>query len=217
MPFDFYLSRLRRDDDGPDILRVDNCSEVDIAGNFYKQNGKYYDDCCDLENKNAPECIQNFDQNLDQKGKTENLSWLWHFALVGLILIALLLALVWWCLKRGWSSFKTWFEKYYIACRQCRQRHRPCCKRQRPVGNENSTRRFSRRLSTRLNVWNDETTNSKLRKLFYTFTRCWNLVIRFILLYPERLRIRKNKTASMSHGPLVPLPGNSAFINQKMR
>ena len=43
MPFDFYLSRLRRDDDGPDILRVDNCSEVDIAGNFYKQNGKYYD------------------------------------------------------------------------------------------------------------------------------------------------------------------------------
>ena len=70
-----YLSRVRRDDDGPDILRVNNCSEVDIAGNFYKQNGKYYDDCCDLENKNAPECIQNGTQNDFQngiqKGKTE--------------------------------------------------------------------------------------------------------------------------------------------------
>ena len=143
MRFDFYLSRVRRDDDILNILRVDNCSEVDIAGDFYKQNGKYFDDCCDLENKNAPECIL--------KGKTENLTWLWNFALVGLILLALLLALVWWCLKRGWSRFKTSFEKYYIACRQCRQRHRPCCERQRPVGNENSTRRFSRRSSTRPN------------------------------------------------------------------
>ena len=154
MPFYFYLSRVRRDDDGPDILRVNNCSEVDIAGNFYKQNGKYYDDCCDLENKNAPECIQKPSINsgpeniLDEKGKTENLTWLWHFALVGLILLALLLALVWWCLKRGWSSFKTWFEKYYIASRRCRQRHRPCYKRTRPVGNENNTRRLSRRSST---------------------------------------------------------------------
>ena len=56
MQFDFYLSRVRRDDDGPDILRVDNCSEVDVAGNFFKQDGKYYDDCCDLENEDAPEC-----------------------------------------------------------------------------------------------------------------------------------------------------------------
>ena len=101
MPFHFYLSRVRRDI--PNILRVDNCSEVDIAGNFYKQNGKYYDDCCDLEKNNAPECIQD---HLDQGGKTD-LTWLWHFALVGLILLALLLALVWWCLKRGWSRFKT--------------------------------------------------------------------------------------------------------------
>ena len=66
-----YLSRSRRDrtgssssdsfddwndDDGPSILRVDNCSEIDVAGRFYKQNGKYYDDCCDLENAEAPEC-----------------------------------------------------------------------------------------------------------------------------------------------------------------
>ena len=64
-----YSSRSRRDrsgsspafndwddDDGPSILRVDNCSEVDVAGKFYKQNGNYYDDCCDLENAEAPEC-----------------------------------------------------------------------------------------------------------------------------------------------------------------
>ena len=58
MQFDFYLSRVRRDD-GPAILRVDNCSEVDVAGNFYKQDGKYYDDCCDLENANDTECVDN--------------------------------------------------------------------------------------------------------------------------------------------------------------
>ena len=56
MQSDFYLSRVRGENDGPDILRVDNCSEVDVAGNFYKQDGKYYDDCCDLENEDAPEC-----------------------------------------------------------------------------------------------------------------------------------------------------------------
>ena len=55
MQFDFYLSRVKRDDDGPDILRVDNCSEVDVAGNVYKQDGKYYDECYDFENEDAPE------------------------------------------------------------------------------------------------------------------------------------------------------------------
>ena len=44
-----------RDDDGPDILRVDNCSEVDVAGNFYKQDEKYYEKCYDFENEDAPE------------------------------------------------------------------------------------------------------------------------------------------------------------------
>ena len=47
-----------RDDDVWTILRVDNCSEVDLAGNSYKQDGKYYDDCCDLENEDAPECAE---------------------------------------------------------------------------------------------------------------------------------------------------------------
>ena len=55
MQIDFYLSRVRRDDDGPDILRVENCSEVDVAGNFYKQDEKYYEKCYDFENEDAPE------------------------------------------------------------------------------------------------------------------------------------------------------------------
>ena len=135
MRFNFSLSRIRRDDDIPNILRVENCSEVDVAGNFYKQDGKYYDDCCDLENKNAPECIL--------KSKTENLTWLWNFALVGLILLVFLLAFIGWLLKRFWSVIKTKFEKCYFACRRCRQRHGACCKRQKPVGNGENGRRLS--------------------------------------------------------------------------
>ena len=63
---DFYLSRHRpgrsRDDDGPDILRVDNCSEVDVAGNFYVGNhdGKRYDVCCDSQNEDASECAETY-------------------------------------------------------------------------------------------------------------------------------------------------------------
>ena len=60
MQFDFYLSRVRRDDDSPDILRVENCSEVDVAGNFYKHDGKYYDDCRDFENEDAPEDVDSY-------------------------------------------------------------------------------------------------------------------------------------------------------------
>ena len=56
MQFDFSWIRA---DDRPDILRVNNCSEVDVAGIFYKQDGKYYDVCCDLENANDSECAYN--------------------------------------------------------------------------------------------------------------------------------------------------------------
>ena len=62
MHFNFYSSRINgtvpvtRDDDIPHILRVENCSEVDVAGNFYKQDEKYYEYCCDLENEVSPEC-----------------------------------------------------------------------------------------------------------------------------------------------------------------
>ena len=52
------MSRVRRDDDGPNILRVDNCSEVNVTGDFYKQDEKYYDECCDFENEDASECAE---------------------------------------------------------------------------------------------------------------------------------------------------------------
>ena len=55
MKLDFNLER---GEHGPDILRMNNCSEVDVAGNFYKQDGKYYDVCCDLENANDSECVE---------------------------------------------------------------------------------------------------------------------------------------------------------------
>ena len=42
----------------PPILRVDNCSEIEVAGDGYKQNGKYYGRCCDYENVDVTECAQ---------------------------------------------------------------------------------------------------------------------------------------------------------------
>ena len=57
MQYDFYLSRADYRDVS-DILRVDNCSEIEVAGNGYKQKGKFYDGCCDLENVDAPECAE---------------------------------------------------------------------------------------------------------------------------------------------------------------
>ena len=48
MQYDFYLSRADYRDTS---LRVDNCSEIEVAGNRYKQNGKFYYGCCDLENE----------------------------------------------------------------------------------------------------------------------------------------------------------------------
>ena len=81
MQDDFYSSRYRpsRDDDDPDILRVNNCSEVDVAGNFYEHDdGKWYDVCCDSENEDAPECAENW---LDYPGV-----WV-GFIVVGLLVI----------------------------------------------------------------------------------------------------------------------------------
>ena len=75
-----------RDDDGPDILRVDNCSEVDVAGNFYEQDGKYYDKCYEFENEDAPE--------------DDNLGWL-----VGLISGLLLL----------YMFFMTYYKKSVVV------------------------------------------------------------------------------------------------------
>ena len=81
MQDDFYMSRKAviippRRDDGPDILRVDNCSDIFYLGTLgYKQNGKYKDSlvyeynagnttakyyCCDLENEDATECRDSY-------------------------------------------------------------------------------------------------------------------------------------------------------------
>ena len=113
MQFDFYLSRVRRDDDGPGILRVDNCSEVDVAGNFYKQDGKYYDDCCDLENANDSECVESL------------VGWIIFGILVGVFLI---LPCLYWIICLFCDGVKTCCKKCYNAC----------CKPQSIVSNENS-------------------------------------------------------------------------------
>ena len=82
MQFNFYVISVTvpvpKDDDRPDImwsdiLRLGDCSEIDVAGNLFKEEstGKYYccdfmEDttgnttakyyCCDVETENAPEC-----------------------------------------------------------------------------------------------------------------------------------------------------------------
>ena len=111
MQFDFYLSRVRRDDDGPDILRVDNCTE-----------GKYYDDCCDLESSNDPECVDN-----------QILNWLRYFGIsVGVFLI---LPCLYWIICLFCDGVKTCCKKCYNAC--C-----TCCKPQSIVSNENNATRY---------------------------------------------------------------------------
>ena len=128
MQFDFYLSRVRRDDDGPDILRVDNCSEVDVAGNFYKQDGKYYDDCCDLENEDAPEC----------GGPWTWLTWL-------IVIINVIIVVV----SCGFF-LKTWFIPIFgcfwdcvkSCCKKCYNTCCACCEPQPIVRNENNAARY---------------------------------------------------------------------------
>ena len=124
MQFDFYLSRVRRDDDGPDILRVDNCSEVDVAGNFYKQDGKYYDDCCDLENANDTECVDN-----------QILNWLQWIIFGILVYVFVILPCLYWTICRSCDGLKTCCKKCYNTC--C-----TCCKPQSSVSNENNATRY---------------------------------------------------------------------------
>ena len=111
MQFDFYLSRVRRDDDGPDILRVYNCSE-----------GKYYDDCCDFETSNDPECVDN-----------QILNWLKYFGIsVGVFLI---LPCLYWIICLFCDGVKTCYKR----CKKC---YNACCKPQSIVSNENSATRY---------------------------------------------------------------------------
>ena len=109
-----------RDDPVPDILRVENCSEVDVAGNFYKQDGKYYDDCCDLANEDAPECAE-----------------------VRVWLVCLIAIIVWVCL----ALFCGWICPRFCDCVEtcCSKCYNTCCARcelQPIVRNDNNATRY---------------------------------------------------------------------------
>ena len=84
MKLDFNLGK---GEHGPDILRVNNCLEVDVAGNFYKQDGKYYDVCCDLENANDSECVEVIN------------GWSIVFGII-LIILSIILNIVVYCCKK---------------------------------------------------------------------------------------------------------------------
>ena len=125
-----------------DILIVDNCSEVDIAGNFYKQDGKYYDDCCDLENENAPE------------SSTDDYDWSgigWF-----ILIIITFIVLSWFCVKFATLynrfGFSSWIFRYYslswiFRCfwdclKNCYNKcYNTCCEPQPIVRNDNNATR----------------------------------------------------------------------------
>ena len=123
MQLDFDLGRARRDSNVPDILRVDNCSEVDVAGRFYKQDGKYYDYCCDLQNEN--ECQTWF-------------PW-WAGALI--------MILFWCCVtcNHAFCCVCKLFRYCFNCCANafCCQRPSECCERQTPVRNDNNVTGYS--------------------------------------------------------------------------
>ena len=134
MHFNFYSSRINgtvpvtRDDDIPHILRVENCSEVDVAGNFYKQDEKYYEYCCDLYFCD-PECVG-----------PECIPW-WSW-LISIILFAIFL--VPWVIVIGKCLFCV--IRCFCDCVKtcCINASCACCKPQSNVRNEiNATRQGS--------------------------------------------------------------------------
>ena len=153
MHFNFYSSRINgtvpvtRDDDRPDILRVDNCSEVDVAGNFYKQDEKYYEYCCDLENEVSPECADPGSSRISDPecvGPECNPWWSW------LILAIFLVPWVYvfcgpcglfYIIRCFCNCVKTCFNKCYNA--SC-----ACCKPQSIVRNEINAMRQRSNIST---------------------------------------------------------------------
>ena len=101
------------DDDGPDILRVENCSEVDVAGDSYIQDGKCYDDCCDFENEDAPECV-------------EDPIWSWWEILIVVLFFIL------------WSSF-IWLPIFRCCVKICSNKcYDACCEPQPIARNDNN-------------------------------------------------------------------------------
>ena len=92
--------------DAPVILRIDwNCSEVDRDYQlFYKHDGKFYDVCCDSENKDAPECA--------------DLVWLgWLFVGINIVILSpFICAVGYYCKILFWDCVKTCCNKCYNAC-----------------------------------------------------------------------------------------------------
>ena len=103
---------------GPDIIRIDsNCSEVERDGNFFKQDGKYYDLCCGFENEDVSECA--------------DLSW------IAWLILGLFISL--------WSffCFMPLFRKIFPCCvKHCPDKcYNTCCARCKPqsiVRNDNN-------------------------------------------------------------------------------
>ena len=117
-----------------DILRVDNCSEVDFAGNVYKQDGKYYDDCCDLENQNAPECsTDDYDWGWLENLGTITLIVITFFVLSCICMVGstLLGEFLSWIFRCFWDCLKTCYNKCYNTC----------CEPQPIVRNDNNATR----------------------------------------------------------------------------
>ena len=117
-----------RDDDGPDILRVENCSEVDVAGNFYKQDGKYYEKCYDFENEDAPEVD----------------GWIWLWGVISVVFI-----IVWF-----YCVFLQLFNRCYLKyCPdRCYNIFCACCARRQELDVRNDNNASISTISTISNI-----------------------------------------------------------------
>jgi len=144
MQLNFYSSQtngtvpVTRDDDRPDILRVDNCSEVDVAGNFYKQEEKYYEYCCDLENDHAPECADPGSSRISNPECVgpEYAPW-WSWLILAILFVPWVIVgtyIIGKCLFCFCDCVKNCFNKCYNA--SC-----ACCEPQPIVRNDNNATR----------------------------------------------------------------------------
>ena len=130
-----------RDDDGLDILRVQNCSEVDVAGNFYKQDKKYYEYCCDLENEVSPECADPGSSRISDPECVgpECAPW-WSWLILAILFVPWVIVgtyIIGKCLFCFCDCVKT-------CCDKCFNASCTCCKPQSIVRNEiNATRQRS--------------------------------------------------------------------------
>ena len=103
------------------ILRVDNCSEIDVAGNLYKQDGKYY--CCDSENEDTPECVASV-----------------VVIVIGCILSVIIGVLLLGIIVKAWLApiFRRFWD---YAWDKCNNRCCGCCEPQPSVRDDNNSTR----------------------------------------------------------------------------